>query len=110
MINALNMAQFSQVSGGIVIAEDGTYLGKITNRYDIESIFNESGEYGSPYSLKSIWNKYSTYGSQFSSFSPFNSYTSTPPKIYKNGIFIGYLSVNKYLANSISPYILSSYF
>lgn len=106
----LNMMQYDQLSGGIVIAEDGTYLGKITNRYDIESIFNGYGNYGSPYSSKSIWNKYSTYGGEFSSFSPLNQYTNTPPKIYKNGIFIGYLSVNKYLANSFNPYTLSSYF
>jgi hypothetical protein len=104
----LNLAY--QFSGCILIAGNGTYLGKIANKYDSASIFNEYGEYGSAYSANSIWNKYGTYGSQYSSYSPFNPYTSTPPKVYKDGAFIGYLTVNKYMANSIDPYVLLSYF
>jgi hypothetical protein len=96
--------------GSIVIAEDGTFLGKITNRYDLESIFNEYGQYGSKYSSNSIWNEYGNYGSKFSTYSPFNQYSSSPPAIYKNGILIGYLTVNKYIAGAINPYVLKSYF
>ena len=100
----------SQLSECVVIAGDGRYLGKIASKFDLESIFNSYGEYGSAYALYSIWNKYGTYGSEYSMYSPFNPYTTSPPKIYKNGAFVGYLSVNKYLANSISPYALLSYF
>ena len=100
----------NQFSGCTIIAGDGTYLGQITKKYDSASIFNKYGNYGSAYSTNSVWNKYGTYGSQYSSYSPFNPYASSPPKIYKNGAFIGYLTVNKYLADSIDPYVLLSYF
>lgn len=96
--------------GSVIIAEDGTFLGKITNEYDSDSIFNEYGQYGSQYSSKSIWNEYGTYGSKYSSYSPFNSYSSSPPAIYKNGSCIGYLTVNKYISGAINPYVLKSYF
>jgi len=100
----------SQLDGSVIIAEDGTYLGKITDKYDSESIFNQYGTYGSKYSQSSIWNQYGTYGGKYSAYSTFNPYTSTPPKIYKNRTYIGYLTVNKYLDNAINPYILLSYF
>lgn len=70
-------------------AQDGTYLGKLTtDSYDSESIFNEFG----------------TYGSKFSSKSAFNEYASSPPLVIFNGETIGYLTVNKYQADAISPY------
>lgn len=98
------------VSGAVIVAQDDerTYLGKITNGYDSESIFNEYGSYGSEYSSSSIWNKYATFGSEYSSYSPFNKYTSTPPMIIKNRNIIGYLSANKRLRASVSPYILKA--
>jgi len=98
------------LEGSIIIAEDGTYLGKITNKYSSESIFNDYGTFGSLYSSKSIWNEYGTYGSPYSSYSPFNKYTSTPPGIYKDGTLIGYLTVNKYITGAINPYALKSLF
>lgn len=96
--------------GSVIIAEDGTYLGRITNKYDSDSIFNEYGQYGSKYSSKSIWNEYGAYGSPYSLYSPFNKYTSSPPGIYKNGSLIGYLTVNKYITDAINPYILKLLF
>ncbi len=98
------------VSGAKIIAQDdeNTYLGKISNSYDSESIFNEYGTYGSEYSSNSIWNEYSTFGSEYSSYSPFNKYTSTPPMIIKDGKIIGYLSANKSIEASISPNLLKA--
>lgn len=90
--------------GSEVIADDGTFLGKITDSWDPDSIFNENGIYGSKTSIYSIWNENSEYGNKFSMYSPFNSHTNTPPKIIKEGEFIGYLSVNKYLTGAINPY------
>jgi hypothetical protein len=93
-----------------IIAQDdeNTYLGKISNSYDSESIFNEYGTYGSDYSSNSIWNEYSTFGSEYSSYSPFNQFTSTPPMIIKGGKIIGYLSANKSIEASISPNLLKA--
>lgn len=81
-----------------LLAEDGTYLGKITsNTFDSESILNEFGNYGSKFSTTSIFNSFGNYGSQFSSQSPFNEFTSTPPKIFINGEFWGFLTVNEFV-------------
>ena len=93
-----------------IIAQDNknTYLGKITNSFDSESIFNEFGTYGSEFSSNSIWNEFGTYGSEFSSYSPFNEFTSSPPLIIKSGKIIGYLTANKSLQSSISPNMLKA--
>lgn len=89
--------------GSEVIADDGTYLGKIADSWDPDSIFNENGLFGSKENIDSIWNENGPYGNRFSRFSAFNPTTKTPPKIIKDGKFIGYLSVNKYLSGAVDP-------
>ena len=45
------------------------YLGCLNcSSYDVNSIWNEYGTYGSSYNLKSIWNEYGTYGSEYNSY------------------------------------------
>lgn len=83
----------------------GNYLGKLTsNKFDSDSIFNESGTYGGKFSSTSIWNEFSDYGSEFYSKSSFNEFATYPPKIYAGDTFIGYLSVSTTLSPRISPY------
>lgn len=91
-----------------IFAQDDkkSYLGKIADEYDPESIFNEYGTYGSEHSASSIWNEYSTFGNEYNSLSPFNDYCSKPPVIEKNGEIIGYITTNKSLSIGISPYLL----
>lgn len=98
------------VRGATLIAQndENTYLGKLINSYDSNSIFNDYGTYGSEYNSLSIWNQYATFGSEYSSYSPHNKYTSTPPMIIKNGKIIGYLSANKSMKSSISPNLLKA--
>jgi len=85
-------------------AADGTFLGKLNpNPFDPESIFNQFGPYGNQFSQTSIFNKFSNYGSQFSDLSPYNAYSSTPPKLYFNGNFYAYLTVNQLLNPRIDP-------
>jgi hypothetical protein len=98
------------LKGSVIIAQDdkNTYLGKITNAYDSESIFNKYGTYGSPYNSSSIWNQYATFGSEYSSYSPNNSNTSTPPMIVKNKKIFGYLTANKNINSSITPNLLKA--
>jgi hypothetical protein len=58
-------------------ANDGTYLGKVTdNEYDPNSINNPYGKYGSEYSQSSVNNPYSKYGSEYSPYSPNNPYAA----------------------------------
>lgn len=95
------------LEGAIIIANDNQYLGKISkNQYDSDSINNEFGTYGSEFSSYSIFNEFGTYGSEFSSLSPFNMFTSTPPKIYKDNIFIAYLTVNTFLFPRVDTNLL----
>ena len=85
-------------------------MGKITsNKYDSDSIINDYGTYGSKYSSTSIRYDYGSYGGQYASQSPFNPYSSTPPKVYVNGGFVGYLTVNEYKTPSIDPNALLSW-
>jgi hypothetical protein len=108
------IAQTPQVcaflAGAKLVAQDdsNTYLGKIANSYDKDSIFNEYGTYGSKYSAKSIWNEYGTFGSEYSLESPFNKYSTMPPMIIKDGEVVGYLSANKSLEASIAPGLLKA--
>lgn len=107
-----NVSNLSEIifllKGALVFAQDDeqTYLGKIDNKYNSESVFNKYGTYGNEYSSESIWNKYSEFGNKYNYLSPFNDYSSSPPRIIKNGKIIGYLTTNKFISGAISPYIL----
>lgn len=100
----------SILSGSVIVAQDSrnTVLGKITNSFDSDSIFNEFGTYGNEFSSASVWNEFSTFGNEFNSDSPFNEFSSNPPMIIKGGEVIGYLSVNKSIRSSISPNLLKA--
>lgn len=78
------------------------FLGELTtNKYDVDSIFNEFGIYGSKYSINSIWNSYGTYGSTTSNESINNSFATKPPIIVDgNGNLFGYLTTNKNFKNA----------
>lgn len=89
--------------GAFVLADDGTYLGTIEDKYGSKSIFNRYGQYGNRYSADSIWNKYGQYGGKYSQYSPFNTYSSTPPLILKDGEVLAVLTVNKSAPGGIHP-------
>ena len=94
-----------QVRGELfIVAGDGTFLGKLNpNVYDNESIFNEYGPYGSRYSQTCIFNPYSPYGGQYSTLSPFNENAANPPKVFLNGEFAAFLTVNQYKTPRVDP-------
>jgi len=97
-MNSSELNRRIQNKESFLVANDGQYLGKLTlNRFDIESIANKFGNYGSKFSNVSIFNKFNNYGSKFSSLSPFNRFTATPPKIYLQGIKFGYLTKNRFV-------------
>ncbi len=95
-----HISQYDISGNNYLEAEDGTFLGNFSNKYDTNSIFNKYGIYGSKYSATSIFNPYSQYGSKYSPLSPVNRYTSTPPKIFINGNYYGRLSSNKYVSGA----------
>ncbi len=80
------------------------YIGDLnTNEFDLNSVHNEFGTYGSPYSIYSINNEFGKYGSPYSIYSANNPYTLLAPKLYDtNGVYLGKLSANKFDVESIS--------
>jgi hypothetical protein len=91
-----------------IYSNDGEeFLGTLsTNVYDSDSIFNKFGSYGSEFGANSIWNKFGNYGSEFSSDSAFNKFSSSPPLLVLGEDIIGFVTVNEFKQNGISPYIL----
>jgi hypothetical protein len=98
------------LNGTSIIAQDSknTFLGKVTNSFDSQSIFNDFGAYGNEFSSDSIWNQFSTFGNEFNSYSPHNQFSSSPPMFIKKGRIIGYLSANKGVNSAISPGLLKA--
>jgi hypothetical protein len=96
------MKRYDHLLDASIIAHDGTFLGRISkDNFDELSISNPYGPYGSPYSSKSIFNDYGPYGGEYSTMSPFNSYSTTPPRVVRDGMELGYLTVNEFLPNKI---------
>lgn len=73
-----------------------TFLGCLTcSEYDVDSVFNTFGMYGSRFSVTSIFNNFSEYGSKYSSYSPCNEVALDPPVIVDGaGNFYGRLTVS----------------
>ncbi len=105
---AQNVCQF--VVGASVITYDGSFVGKLTNASESDSIFNGYGIYGNQNSALSIWNRYGVYGGQNYRQSPFNPYTSIPPILVKEGRVIARFTINQHLSGvpNISPYAIKS--
>ena len=99
-----------ELVGATVVADDGTYLGKMESTYSSDSIFNEHGTYGSKYSSNSIWNEYGQYRSKYSAKSPFNKYSSTPPTIITKSRKTAKLTINQNLPYTVNPYAVRSCF
>jgi len=88
-----------------IYGESGDYLGSIGPSWLSESIFNTSSQYSSIWSQDSIFNNDSKYGNSFSSESAFNEDASSPPKIYKDGELIGFLSIGpSWAGDRFHPY------
>tara|TARA_B100001142_G_C14319021_1_gene649671 strand:- start:692 stop:1090 length:399 start_codon:yes stop_codon:yes gene_type:complete len=100
---SLSSYECYELEGAKVIAEDGTYLGKLDDSYDSDSIYNEYSNHGSEYDSDSIWNEYSEYGSDYSSQSPFNDYASEPPVLLKDGEIVGKLTTDSYEYQAVDP-------
>jgi len=93
------------ISGAAIVAHDGVYLGRLTNRYDEQSIYNPYGTYGSRYQSNSVNNPYGTYGSEYSALSPNNRYSSNPPVLVRNGVPLAYFTINTFK----TPYVIPAY-
>ena len=86
---------------------DGTFLGNANyNRFDVDSICNGLGPYGSKYAVHSIWNKYGLYGSDYAIHSAFSDFTTHPPAVYQNNVFQFYITTSSFMMPRIDSYSL----
>lgn len=74
----------------------GDFLGCLNcDRSEAFSVWNESGEFGSPTKRNSIWNREGPYGSPTSDTSPWNPRASKPPvAVDRIGNLYGYFTRN----------------
>ncbi len=109
---ALSIKVHQKFDGASIVADDGerTFLGKIGNEVERDSIFNDVGQHGSEVARLSIWNEVGRYGSEVARHSPFNEVSSSPPFIVKNGKVIGRLTVNEVVAGAVDPNWLRSFY
>lgn len=90
--------------GAEIWAADGTFLGVVDgSRSDYDSIANTDGPYGSFYSPVSIFNPRSEYGSGRGALSPWDPDSWTPPRLFRRGQFVGYLTTNPDLYPRLDP-------
>jgi len=85
------------LQGAIIQAQDfdRTYLGVLDFAGGSrESVFNDTGLYGSETGLHSIWNDVGLYGSNVGIYSPWNRLCINPPMLIKEGQVLGYMTVN----------------
>jgi hypothetical protein len=95
--------------GAYIVAQDGKFLGVISNNsFDMDSLANLYGNYGSKYSIVSIWNQFSNYGSQFAQYSAYNPYSAYPPIIFQGDQQIGYLTKNTFKFPAYDPDVVAA--
>lgn len=89
--------------GGYIVltATDSTYVGCVTCPVDSpESIFNESGVYGSSAGAASIHNHTGVYGSPASTLSACNESATSSPNIFdQQGCYYGRMTINPLVAD-----------
>ena len=96
------------VAGGQIYAQNGQYLGRLTNVFDSQSVLNTFGVYGSQFSATSMYNPYSQYGSQFALYSAYNQSSISPPVLYVSGRFAAYVTKNTVKIPRVDPDALKS--
>ena len=89
-----------------IIGELNVYLGLISaDTSHPKSIMNGYGEYGSDFSSRSIFGE-GAYSGLKGVFSPFNWECKVPHKIYKDSVFLAYLTENEGISPMVSTYSL----
>ena len=91
------------MSGAVIYAQDGVYLGSLTNQFDSQSALNGRGSFGSQFSSTSIYNAVSPYGSQFGAYSAYNHSTNTPPILFVGTVAAAYISKNTSKTPRVDP-------
>ncbi|HSS55513.1 MAG TPA: hypothetical protein VLK79_12775 [Gaiellales bacterium] len=79
----LAAAPVAALAGGILVAPDGAYLGRLNgNPYGADSVANPYSRLGNPYSPDSPNNPYGRYGNPYSPDSVTNPYATGGARVY----------------------------
>jgi len=70
---------------------------------------NSYGPHGSDADYYSIFGNGGPYKGWTGVFSPFNPDCDVPPKIFKDSVFVAYLTENERLSPRVSTYVLIGY-
>ena len=99
-----NALTCSELDGSVVYSQESSpqYLGFFGTSSASESIMWSAGQYGSTWGTYSVRNTSGQYGSTWGTYSANTSWTSTPPKIYKYGSLIAYLTTNTAITSGVS--------
>ena len=96
----------SLLDSAYIVGELDVFLGVISaDTSNPKSIMNRRGEFGDDYSTHSIFGT-GVYAGLHGVFSPFNWDCETPPKVFKDSVFVAYLTENQSLSPRISTYSL----
>jgi hypothetical protein len=99
------------IEGGLVIAADGTYLGRVTwNELVPDSILNGYGRWVRQEDCDKFFTGFTAWGGYSGIYSPFNRSSSSPPRIVtRNGDFVAYFTVAESYKPRIDPYVLIAF-
>jgi Flp pilus assembly protein TadD len=98
----MNLQEFLLSINGYatLVDSDGTFLGVVSsNQYDLNSICNPHGQYGSPHALYSVRNQHGMYGGSHGIYSPYNPHCIQPPAIVYNGSVVLVVTRNTHLTS-----------
>lgn len=101
-----NIRQLIGSTEAIVIADDGTFLGDLSQSLSRKSIANDIGPHGSNISPKSMFNDIGVYGNSISPRSARCELSQDPPRLFFKGRFVCYVTVNKMKSPRIHPDVL----
>lgn len=95
----MNIIDFLAAIDGVaqLYAGDNQFLGVLSsNQYDVNSISNACGLYGSTCGVYSIRNSVGIYGSSCGIYSPYNTYCQNPPIVIYQGQVVFIVTNNSY--------------
>jgi hypothetical protein len=110
LLSSKTFAVCDILDGAYVVSQEtfAKDLGFFGTDFSYNSIQYEFGPHGSSWAYDSVKNSTSLYGSGYGTYSAQNPSSFYPPKIYKNNIFIGYLTNNTSIYGGISTTYIDS--
>jgi hypothetical protein len=90
----------------IVLAEDGTYLGRASSDpFASDGVCNSDSDYGDQDGADSIWNPHGRYGSADSADSAYSLDSGTPPTLYceSSGDLMNPVTKNSLIPDALDP-------